>query len=150
MAHPLTMSGRSDTLPRASSLWSLHRTGDLLDCYPVGSSLAPREAAARGLALPGLAAALLRLRNRRVRPFGLKTGAPDHPIFPTGLETETEIIPGTHDRHLNFRIGLIRGTGRNFLSTRVHLHDLKGGACPRRGMRFPVLILRGAVRRMAG
>lgn len=99
---------RTDTLPRASSLWSLHQPGDFLDCYSTASSLSPREAATRGLALPRWAAALLKLRNTLVRPFGLKTGTPGQPIFPTCLETETEIILGTDDKHLNFRIGLIQ------------------------------------------
>jgi hypothetical protein len=144
------MAVRTDTLPRASSLWSMHQTGDFLDCYSVASSLSPREAATRGLALPGWAAALLHLRNALVRPFGLKTGEADRPIFPTCLETETEIILGTDDRHLNFRIGLIRQDGRIYMSTWVHPHILWGRAYLRLVMPFHILISRGAVARMVG
>jgi hypothetical protein len=143
------MPFRPDTLPAASSLWSLHQPGDFLDCYSVPSTLSPREAAQRGLTLPGWADALLRLRNALVRPFGLKTGEPDRPIFPTCLETEDELILGTDDRHLNFRIGLIRQDGRMFMSTWVHPHNLWGRAYLRLVMPFHILISRGAVARMA-
>lgn len=139
---------RTDTLPGASSLWSLHRPGDFLDCYSVPSTLSPAEAARRGLALPGWAAALLRLRNIIVRPFGLKTGEPDRPIFPTCQETADEIILGTDDKHLNFRIGLIRQDGRLYMSTWVHPHNLWGRAYLRLVMPFHILISRGAAARM--
>ena len=140
---------RTDTLPRTSSLWSLHRPGDFLDCYSVPSTLSPREAATRGLALPGWAAALLRLRNTLVRPFGLKTGEPERPIFPTCHESADEIILGTDDLHLNFRIGVIREGGRIFMSTWVHPHNLWGHVYLRLVMLFHILISRGAVARMA-
>lgn len=138
-----------DTLPPASSLWILHRPGDFLDCYSVSSTLSPREAATRGLALPGWAAALFRLRNALFRPFGLKTGEPDRPIFPIYLETHDEIILGTDDKHLNFRIGVIRQDGRLYMSTWVHPHNLWGRAYLRLLMPFHILISRGAVARMA-
>ena len=140
---------RTDTLPRASSLWSLHQPGDFLDCYSVASTLSPAEAARQGLALPGWAASLLKLRNTLVRPFGLKTGEPDQPIFPTCHETANEIILGTDDRHLDFRIGLIRQDGRLYMSTWVHPHNLWGRAYLRLVMPFHILISRGAVARMA-
>ncbi|WP_374428400.1 DUF2867 domain-containing protein [Tabrizicola sp.] len=140
---------RPDILPRASSLWSLHQPGDFLDCYSVASTLTPREAADRGLALPGWAAALLALRNTLVRPFGLKTGEPDKPIFPTCHETDEELILGTDDKHLDFRIGLIRQDGRMFMSTWVHPHNAWGRAYLGLVMPFHILISRGAVARMA-
>ena len=140
---------RTDTLPRTSSLWSQHQPGDFLDCYSVASTLSPRDAAAKGLALPGWAQALLGLRNALVRPFGLKTGQPDGPIFPTCLETEDQLILGTDDRHLNFRIGLIRQDGRIYMSTWVHPHNRWGRAYLTLVMPFHILISRGAVARMA-
>lgn len=91
----------------------------------------------------------MRLRNTLVRPFGLKTGEPDRPIFPTCHETENELILGTDDRHLNFRIGLIRAEGRLYMSTWVHPHNLWGRAYLRLVMPFHILISRGAVARMA-
>lgn len=140
---------QTDTLPRASSLWSLHQPGDFLDCYSIHSTLSPSEAATRGLALPPWTKALLQLRNTLVRPFGLKTGEPDRPIFPTCHETEDEIILGTDDRHLDFRIGLIRQDGRLFMSTWVRPHNFWGRAYLRLVMPFHILISRGAVARMA-
>ncbi|MFN3576018.1 MAG: DUF2867 domain-containing protein [Tabrizicola sp.] len=101
----------TDSLPRAPSLWSLHQPGDLLDCCWVPSTLTPREAATRSPAHPEWAAALLRLRNALVLPFGLKTGEPHAPIFATCLESDTELILGTDDRKLNFRIGPFRQDG---------------------------------------
>ena len=141
---------QTDTLPRTSSLWSLHRPDDFLDCYSVTSPLSPRDAVAKGLALPGWAAALLRLRNTLVRPFGLKTGDEANPIFPTCHESEDELILGTDDRHLNFRIGLLRQDGQLFMATWVHPHNLWGRAYLRLVMPFHILISRGAVARMAG
>lgn len=143
------MAIRTDTLPRASSLWSLHQPGDFLDCYSVPSTLSPREAATRGLALPGWADALLGLRNALVRPFGLKTGKTEGPIFPTCHETAEELVLGTDDKHLNFRIVLIRTEGRIFMSTWVHPHNAWGRAYLRLVMPFHILISRGAVARMA-
>ena len=139
---------RSDTLPTASALWTLHRPGDFLDCYSVASSLSPREAAALGLSLPGWARALLALRNALVRPFGLKTGTPEGPIFPTCHETDSEIVLGTDDRHLDFRIGVIRQDGRIYMSTWVHPHNRWGRTYLRLVMPFHILISRGAVARM--
>lgn len=115
----------------------------------VASTLSPREAATRGLALPGWAAALLGLRNALVRPFGLKTGGAKSAIFPTCHETDDEIVLGTDDTHLNFRIGVYRQDGRLFMSTWVHPHNLWGRAYLRLVMPFHILISRGAVARMA-
>jgi hypothetical protein len=141
---------RTDTLPPASSLWAHHRTGDFLDCYSIASTLTPREAAERGLKLPAWADALMALRNGLVRPFGLKTGTKGAPVFPVQHETADELILGTDDRHLNFRIGLLRVEGRLYMSTWVHPHNFWGRGYLALVMPFHVLISRGAVRRMAG
>ena len=77
------------------------------------------------------------------------TGEADRPIFPTCLETEDEIILGTDDRHLDFRIGLIRAEGRLYMSTWVHPHNRWGRAYLALVMPFHILISRGAVARMA-
>ncbi len=144
---------RSDTLPRASSLWSYHQTGDFLDCYSVKSTLSPREAAMRGLVDQGWVKWLLALRNTLVRPFGLKTGAapgtPAVAIFPVQKDDGQELVLGLDDRHLDFRIGLIRQDGRLYMSTWVHPHNLWGRAYLRLVMPFHILISRGAVARMA-
>ncbi|MBL9049080.1 MAG: DUF2867 domain-containing protein [Tabrizicola sp.] len=140
---------RTDSLPPASSLWSLHQPGDFIDCYSVASTFSPREAADRGLALPAWASHLLKLRNALVRPFGLKTGDDTGPIFPTCLETADELILGTDDKHLDFRIGLIRAEGRIYMSTWVRPHNRWGRAYLALVMPFHILISRGAVARMS-
>jgi hypothetical protein len=147
-------SVRTDTLPAASSLWSLHQPGDFLDCYSVASTLSPREAATRGLAFPGWVLALLALRNGILRPFGLKTGAgpatPSVGIFPVLKDDGQELVLGLDDRHLNFRIGLIRQDGRLYMSSWVRPHNTFGRAYLALVMPFHILITRGAVARMAG
>jgi hypothetical protein len=145
---------RTDTLPRASTLWTLHRPGDFLDCYSVASALTPREAALRGFVNKGLVKWLMILRNTLVRPFGLKSGAdpqtPSIAIFPICKEDERELVLGLDDRHLNFRIGLIRQDGRLYMSTWVRPHNVWGRVYLTLVMPFHILISRGAVRRMAG
>jgi hypothetical protein len=153
-AHGLTMAlVRTDTLPRASSLWSYHRPGDFLDCYSVASTLSPREAAVRGFVNEGWVKWLLLLRNALVRPFGLKTGAaPDTPsvaIFPVHKEDDQELILGLDDHHLDFRIAVIRQEGRIYMSTWVHPHSFWGRAYLAVVMPFHILISRRAVARMA-
>jgi hypothetical protein len=140
---------RTDTLPPASSLWPLHQPGDFLDCYSVASTFSPRQAMQRGLTLPGWVRPLMGIRNALVRPFGLKTGTEAGAVFPVCLEADDEIVLGTDDRHLNFRIGLIRQDGRLYMSTWVRPHNVWGRAYLRLVLPFHILISRGAVARMA-
>lgn len=145
---------RTDPLPSASSLWSLHRPGDFLDCYSVESPLSPRAAAERGLQMPRWARALLALRHALVRPFGLQTAAPRGAealgLFPVQKDDPGECVLGFDDRHLNFRIAVLRQGARIYLSTWVHPHNLWGRAYLFVVMPFHILIVRGAVRRIGG
>jgi hypothetical protein len=140
-------------LPPGSGLWSHFRPGDFLDCYSVSSTLSPREAATRGVSLPGWARSLLVLRNILVRPFGLKTGVVDRArtvgIFPVCKESADEMILGLDDRHLDFRLALFRQGGRVYMSTWVRPHNLAGRIYLRLVMPFHILICRGMVARMA-
>jgi hypothetical protein len=144
----------ADTLPRTSSLWSLHGTGDFLDCYSVESALPLREAVAKGLVMPRWVGALLALRNRLVRPFGLKTGAAPGTramgIFPVCSESADEMILGLDDSHLDFRVAVVRQDGRLYMSTWVRPHNLWGRAYLALVMPFHILISRGVVARMVG
>jgi hypothetical protein len=144
---------RTDTLPPGSSLWALHRPGDFLDCYSVASTLSVEEAARRGLRLPAWVRALLAVRNALVRPFGLKTGAEtaagDGAIFAVCHATGDEWVLGTDDRHLDFRLGLLRQDGRIFLATWVRPRNRWGRAYLAAVLPFHILICRGAVGRMA-
>jgi hypothetical protein len=140
---------RAEPLPAASALWALHRPGDFIDGYAVTSRLTPQDGAARGLALPGWARALLALRNALVRPFGLRTGT-DGPLFPVVADTPSEYIIGLDDRHLNFRIAVLRQGDCLHMATWVRPHNIWGRAYLRAVMPFHILISRGAVARMAG
>ncbi|MGL4237976.1 DUF2867 domain-containing protein [Tabrizicola sp.] len=144
---------RADTLPRASSLWSRHQPGDFIDCYSVESSLTLREAASKGLTAPSWVRSLLALRNRLVRPFGLKTGAVPGTdaigIFPILKESADEMILGLDDRHLDFRVALFQQDRRVYMSTWVRPHNLAGRIYLRLVMPFHIVICRGMVARMA-
>lgn len=142
-----------DSLPLSCSLWAHHQTGDFLDCYSIESALPPKEAAMRGLSLPGWARALLHLRNAIVAPFGLKTeadpGIEAVGLFPIRKDDGREFVIGLDDRHLDFRIAVLRDDKKLYMSTWVHPHNLWGRAYLRLVMPFHVLISRGAVARMA-
>ncbi|MDO6590227.1 DUF2867 domain-containing protein [Loktanella sp. D2R18] len=139
-------------LPKNSQLWSKVQTDDFLDGYAVQSPLSPQEAAKAGLAMPGWAAMLMRLRNAIVKPLGLKTESGDtgdQAIFPVHLDTEDEMIIGTDDYHLNFRIAILRKDGMIHMATWVHRNNLLGRIYLAVVMPFHILIVRGAMRRIA-
>lgn len=139
-------------LPRDAQIWARVAPGDFIDGYSVTSPLAPRAAADIGLSLPGWADALLGVRNALVRPFGLKADSSDtgdSAIFPVQYEDAQELILGTDDRHLNFRISVLQQDGRVHLGTWVHCHNLAGRAYLALVMPFHILIVRNAMRRIA-
>lgn len=139
-------------LPKAARLWADVGPGDFIDGYAVASPLGPRAAAAIGLSLPGWAKTLLGLRNALVRPLGLKADSSDTgqgAIFPVQFEDTQELILGTDDRHLNFRICLRQEDGLVHMGTWVHCHNPMGRAYLALVMPFHVLIVRNAMRRIA-
>jgi Protein of unknown function (DUF2867) len=77
-----------------------------------GTDLDARRAAEKMLARsPRWIEMLLALRNRLVRPFGLKTGAPRGSgrsdiigIFPIVSQTPDRLVAGFNDKHLDFRV----------------------------------------------
>ena len=93
--------------------------------------------------MPGWATALLALRNLLVAPFGLKTGGPNALPLPTRDQINTqsysgifavhsatpdEVILGTDDRHLDFRISILRSEPDDLvaISTWVRPHNRLG------------------------
>ena len=139
-------------LPSGSKLWTEVGRGDFIDGYAVQSPLSARVAADIGLSLPGWAGALLALRNRLVRPLGLKTEVSNTgsgAIFPTTHEDATEVILGTDDRHLNFRICVRQEAGRVHMATWVRRNNALGRFYLAAVMPFHVLIVRDAMRRIA-
>lgn len=139
-------------LPLHSHLWANVQSGDFIDGYAVDSDLSPRAAADLGLALPGWAQALLTLRNKIVAPLGLKTEVSDKGadvIFPVVHEDANELILGTDDSHLNFRICVMQQEGRIHMATWVHRNNLLGRLYLLAVMPFHVLIVRDSMRRIA-
>ena len=140
------------TLPTHAHLWTHHRPGDFLDCYGCDSPLSVRDATALAMAMPGWAKALLGMRDRIVTPFGLRRASAtpkDAPLFPVTHESEDELNFGFDDRHLDFRIALLRDRGRIYLSTWVHPHNRLGRAYLALVMPFHVLIVRSGLNRVA-
>ena len=105
------------------------------------------------LTMPGWAEALLKLRNILVKPLGLKTEVDDRDagdaIFPITYESDSELLMGTNDRHLDFRIAMMQHEGRVYMSTWVHPHNLLGRAYLQVVMPFHVLICRSSIKRVA-
>ncbi|WP_072506295.1 DUF2867 domain-containing protein [Phaeobacter porticola] len=143
---------RKTPLPASARLWQMVSPGDFIDGYAVESPLSPRDAADIGLSMPGWAAALLRLRNAIMRPFGLKTEVSDTgdgAIFPVTFEDSRELILGADDIHLDFRITVLRHDGRIHMATWVHRHNLLGRIYLTAVMPFHILIVRDSMRRIA-
>ena len=139
-------------LPRASALWQSVQPEDFIDGYAVQSSLSARDAADIGLSMPKWAGTLLALRNRIVRPLGLKTDVSntgEGAIFPITHEDAQELILGTDDSHLNFRICVRREDGRIHMATWVHRNNWIGRVYLMVVMPFHILIVRDAMRRIA-
>lgn len=142
-------------LPKTSHLWSHVQAGDFIDGYAVVADMSPKLAAEVGLTMPSWANFLLALRNKIVAPLGLKTesdptkGDVEDLIFPTTHESTDEIILGTDDRHLNFRIAVRREAGMIHMATWVHRNNLMGRVYLGVVMPFHILIVRDAMRRIA-
>ena len=143
---------RLTPLPPASKLWEKFEKGDFIDGYAVTSPLSAQEALQIGLALPSWAMTLLKIRNRILSPFGLKTridkGYVDS-IFPLKFQDEHEVIVGTDDWHQDFRISVFKFQGTIHMSTWVHRHNLAGYIYLAAVMPFHILIVRDAMRRIA-
>ncbi len=139
-------------LPKSSHLWPLVQTGDFIDGYAVRSDSSPSEAAKIGLSMPNWTKALMGLRNAIVKPLGLKTDTSDagpDAIFPVAHETDDELILGTDDTHLNFRIAIKREGEMIHMATWVHRNNALGRAYLAVIMPFHVLIVRDCMKRIA-
>ncbi|MFQ6546408.1 DUF2867 domain-containing protein [Aestuariibius sp. 2305UL40-4] len=145
---------REVPLPAESALQDRMRAGDFIDCYAVASALPLEEAARRATAFPGWAKGLLALRNAIVAPLGLRTrlaGDGDRiGPFPVTSRSDTELILGLDDRHLDFRISLLRTGPDLHMATWVHTHNAFGRTYLRIVMPFHRAICRQATARMAG
>lgn len=139
-------------LPKSAQIWSRISAGDFLDGYAVASPLNAKDAVDSGLTMPNWANWLLGLRNMIVKPFGLKTDMDDAQngaIFPVQYETTEEIIVGTDDRHLDFRITVLRENDMIHMGTWVRPKNVFGKIYLTVVMPFHILIVRDAMRRIA-
>src|SRR3954470_17251692 len=135
---------RRTTPPSESVVASWYENASLLDSYGIdlGSSeqSSMRELAARTLVNPpAWQKALIALRDAMVTPFGIKTSdtvrtsRDSHErvdFFPVQWEGKDEIVLGEDDRHLDFRLSLLRRnslTGTQLIATTVvHSHNAFG------------------------
>jgi hypothetical protein len=135
--------------PPDGALMGYFRDGDFLDSQSVPLPHPAPDAAGLTIAIffnmPGWARLLLGLRNLLMAPFGLKTGsisdiAPPtrqqindctySGIFAVHSATPTEVILGTNDKHLDFRVSILKDEAADCvsLSTWVRPHNLFGRA----------------------
>lgn len=113
---------RRTTPPSESVVASWYENASLLDSYSIDLSASEqssmRELATRTLVNPpAWQKALIALRDAMVTPFGIKTSdtvrtsRDSHErvdFFPVHWEGKDEIVLGTDDRHLDFRLSLLR------------------------------------------
>lgn len=151
------MTVTTSPLPPFSALHDRFRAGDFIDCFRVKSAMPLREAADTIADFPDWAKMLVALRNVIVLPFGLLGGLPSEfadrdkiGIFPVESEDAREIIAGFDDKHLDFRVSVMRDGEDILLATWVHRHNLLGRAYLATIMPFHIAIARDALRRVAG
>lgn len=139
-------------LPADSALYDLKAPDDFLDCYRAKSSTPVRQAAEIIAKFPPWAGFLVKIRNIVVAPFGLAKGGADVAdkvgFFPVEQETETELIAGFDDKHLDFRLSVLQLDGHIFLSTWVHPHHWAGWLYLWMILPFHILIVRNALTRV--
>lgn len=135
---------RRTTPPSESVVADWYRNASLLDSYSIDLSASEqpsmRMLATRALANPpAWQRALIVVRDAMVTPFGLKTsgmvggsrGSDERvAFFPVHWEGRDEIVLGTDDRHLDFRLSLLRRpspTGVSLIATAVvRTHNVLG------------------------
>ena len=143
-------------LPDNSALHPYFQTGDFMDCFATPSDLNVRHAAEIVTSFPSWAQALIKVREIFTRLFGLKQSGPDTcnntgdhvGIFPITYETDTELLAGFNDKHLDFRVSVLSHSGLIHVSTWVHSHNIGGRSYLALIMPFHTLIARDAVKQV--
>lgn len=147
-------SVRATDLPHSSLLFQQPagiKPDDFVDCYAKPSDCPLDEAAERAFRFPASVSALMRLRNLLVTPFGLNTEVTSPNkigFFPLVTRSETELILGLDDSHLDFRISVLKQDGMIHFATWVRTKNRFGKIYLRLIMPFHVLIVRNAVSRV--
>lgn len=144
---------RKIRLPDTSALHSKMQKGDFVDCFATQASVSPRQAAGVIVDFPNWGKWLVKLRGIVTAPFGLDQDGPEATDklgpFPVESETDTEIIAGFNDKHLDFRVSVMCENGQLSLATWVHPHNLGGRIYLAMIMPFHILIARNGVARAA-
>lgn len=161
------MSARPFRLPLSSLLHRHLRPGDFLDSYAVSlpdPRATPLQLAQHLADMPRWVTALLALRDGLVRPFGLKTAADFPPpssnpgigdyvnFFRVDALSETEAILGENDRHLDYRVSVLKTLGPDpkvVISTWVHPHNSLGRLYLAGVLPFHKLIVKRMLARLA-
>lgn len=141
-------------LPTCSALHARRENGDFLDCYSVTADTPVRQAENIIADFPSWARFLLVIRRIVTAPFGLDNDGPEADdkmgIFPVESETADEVIAGFDDKHLNFRVAVLRHEGQISLATWVAPHNIGGRIYLAAIMPFHIAIVKNALRRVAG
>lgn len=139
-------------LAASSALHARRTPGDFLDCYTVDATMPLRDAADIITDFPYWARLLLVIRRIVTTPFGLDNDGPEAPdrigIFPVESETDSELIAGFDDKHLDFRVSVLSNASTVSLATWVAPHNIGGCVYLTAIMPFHVAIARDALRRV--
>jgi hypothetical protein len=152
--------------PPASAISGWYAGADLLDSYGVDAAAdgaTMRAIADRALgAPPRWFRALVAVRDCAVAPFGVRTSGelrrarPDRQrvdFFPVLSESADEIVLGEDDRHLNFRLSILRQVGPQgsmlIATTVVRTHNRFGRLYLRAIYPFHILVARASLIRAA-
>ena len=154
-------------LPADSKLQDRISKTDFVDCVYGAKSqadLSASKVAYIAMAqMPAWVSKLMWMRNKVVSLFGLKTGdAPSFGgtvpevfkvgdrigVFKVESVSETEVIMGEDDKHLNFRISIFRNETGYYLATWVHPHNWMGRVYLKIVMPFHRLITQNCMKRV--
>jgi Protein of unknown function (DUF2867) len=154
--------------PPDSLISNWYPRSQLLDSYAIDMPSAPagnmRQLAMLALGDPPVwFRMLLTIRDAAIRPLGIKSsrqlrasGPPAARVdfFPILEERENEIVLGENDRHLDFRMSLLRiqaGSDTKIVATTVvHIHNRLGRAYIDVIRPFHHLVVRRTMARLAG
>jgi len=124
------------TYPEKTMVFSDMDRADYFDSYMTISQTSDTvgEITKKLLESPPWVNVLMRLRDFIVRPFGLKTedtdASPGFDLAPVLFSDENEIIMGMNDKHLYFRLSVLKMNETNaskiYLSTVVRFNNVGG------------------------
>jgi hypothetical protein len=138
------------TIPQASTILDGFGEVHFSDTYQIAarSDKPAAEIARELMRLPAWATALFRLRNAIVGIFGLKSDSSDT-SFPLISETQTEVVSGLGDSHLDFRASILKDPTKDTISltTVVHFNNVWGRIYFLPVKPFHCLIMRALLRR---